>query len=129
MKARCADGAITGIHSGRPRISPSRAPRQRERARATTSRRSRSCAAPRLVNRPTSGSLVPPATITVSRLERDSYALSWRIGDRIHYGKMWTAKNDEGCFVRATFDYDVRERVAFDAIIAKVTAAGPACPR
>ena len=37
---------------------------------------------------------VPPAAITVSRLDRGSYALSWRIGDRIHYGKMWTARAD-----------------------------------
>ena len=70
---------------------------------------------------------VPRAVISVSRLERDSYALSWRIGDRIHYGKMWTAKGDAGCFVRATFDYDARERAAFDTIIARVVRADPAC--
>ena len=70
----------------------------------------------------------PGATITVSRLERESYALSWRVGDRIHYGKMWSARGDAGCFVRATFDYDLRERRAFDTIIARVVSADPVCP-
>ena len=32
-----------------------------------------------------------------------------------------------GCFVRATFDYDARERAAFDTIIARVVRADPAC--
>jgi hypothetical protein len=72
--------------------------------------------------------LTPRATITVSKLDRDSYALSWRVGDRIHYGKMWSAKKDAGCFVRATFDYDVRERTAFDTIIPRVISADPTCP-
>lgn len=67
--------------------------------------------------------------MTMSVLRKDSYVLSWRKDDRIHYGKMWIAKNDPGCFVRAIFDYDVSEREAFDAIIPKVVAADPACPQ
>jgi hypothetical protein len=70
----------------------------------------------------------PGAAISVSTLGPSSFAISWREGDRIHYGRMWIAKGDPGCFVRATFDYDVSERAAFDKIIAKVAAASPACP-
>lgn len=72
---------------------------------------------------------VTEKAMTMSVLRDKSYVLSWRSGDRIHYGKMWVAKNDPGCFVRATFDYDSQEREVFDIIIGKVAAADPTCPK
>lgn len=67
--------------------------------------------------------------ITVSALREKSFALSWKNGQRIRYGKMWIAPNDPGCFVRATFDYQESDRAAFDTIIAKVASSDPACPK
>lgn len=71
---------------------------------------------------------VPKEAITVSTLRGSSYALSWSKGDRIFYGKMWAAKNDPGCFVKATFEYDTSERATFDTIISHVASADPECP-
>ena len=73
-------------------------------------------------------SQVSASAITVGRLQSDAFVLSWRAGDRIHYGKMWSAKGDAGCFVRATFEYGEAERSTFDTIIATVAAADPTCP-
>lgn len=72
---------------------------------------------------------VSEKAMTMSVLRDKSYVLSWRKNDRIHYGKMWIAANDPGCFVRATFDYDNKEREIFDTIIGKVAAADPTCPK
>ncbi len=70
----------------------------------------------------------PDVKFSVKALRADSYALSWRKGDRIHYGKLWTAKGDPGCFVRVVFEYGDAERGLFDPIVSRVTASRPDCP-
>lgn len=70
----------------------------------------------------------PDAKFSVKALRGDSYALSWRVGERIHYGKLWTAKGDPGCFVRVVFEYGAAERALFDPIVSRVTASRPDCP-
>ena len=70
----------------------------------------------------------PDVKFSVKALRADSYALSWRKGDRIHYGKLWTANGDPGCFVRVVFEYGDAERGLFDPIVSRVTASRPDCP-
>lgn len=67
------------------------------------------------------------APLALNVFHSDSYVLSWKEGKRIHYGKVWASKEEKGCFVGATFDYDESERTLFDQIVSKVTRTDPTC--
>lgn len=70
----------------------------------------------------------PGATFALNVFHSDSYVLSWKVGKRIYYGKVWSSKDDKECFVGATFDYDESERITFDQIVSKVARTDPTCP-
>jgi hypothetical protein len=54
--------------------------------------------------------------------------LSYAEAGHIFYGKLWKAKDDPGCFVKAVFEYDVSERAIWDQALPKIVAQGPGCP-
>jgi hypothetical protein len=70
----------------------------------------------------------PGVAFTVSSIKGDGYALSYAEAGHIFYGKLWKAKDDPGCFVKAVFEYDVSERAIWDQALPKIVAQGPGCP-
>lgn len=69
----------------------------------------------------------PNVTFDFDSLRSDGYVISWHAGRALHFGRVWTAPDEDGCFVRAILDSDEGDRPTFDAVVRKLTSASPRC--
>jgi len=69
----------------------------------------------------------PGVRFSEHTIDAGTYALGWRAGDRVHYGKMWATKDDPQCFVRALLDYDAREERLYAPVVAALATATLVC--
>jgi hypothetical protein len=62
----------------------------------------------------------PNANVSLAVLGQNSFVLSWSVGQRISYLKLW--RTAPGELVIARFEYPLRDRARFDEIIPHVLA-------